>query len=94
MPEGNSDRLDRIERILEQSVATQQNLLQSDANLVMRMAGVTDQQTQIQSALSELIRMSGQVQHQQLATAKTVQDSAQQVGDIHALVRSNREILV
>ncbi|MEM9511441.1 MAG: hypothetical protein AAF978_01965, partial [Cyanobacteria bacterium P01_E01_bin.48] len=76
----------RIERILE-------TLVQSDTNLVMRMADLTDQQARIQSALSELIRTSGELQRQQLATAQTVQDLAQQVGDIHALVRSNREIL-
>ncbi|MEM6447184.1 MAG: hypothetical protein AAF704_11560 [Cyanobacteria bacterium P01_D01_bin.123] len=64
MTEGNSDRLDRIERILE-------TLVQSDTNLVMRMADLTDQQARIQSALSELIRTSGELQRQQLATAKS-----------------------
>ncbi|MEO0852190.1 MAG: hypothetical protein AAFY15_01620 [Cyanobacteria bacterium J06648_11] len=75
---GNSDRLDRIERILETTV-------QSEANLIERMTELATLQAGNMRRVAEVIEAQSMIQRQ-------LDRLSQEVGNVTALARRNQEM--
>lgn len=85
-----NDRLDRFEQTIEGMLRVQQNLVQSDANLMSRLDKLADLQTQQNTRIGQIERLIVNLQEMNQARMSQIE---QQHLDLVALARSNRDIL-